>query len=63
MSSQLQGMKQFAPFSRRRKPFRSLRIVGDMLGSGLVTSLARPDGNTTGVSILARELTANDRTS
>ena len=29
-------------------------IVGDMLGSGLVTSLARPDGNTTGVSILAR---------
>ena len=30
-------------------------IVGDMLGSGLVTSLARPDGNTTGVSILAVE--------
>jgi putative ABC transport system substrate-binding protein len=30
-------------------------IVGDMLGSGLVTSLARPDGNTTGVSILAEE--------
>jgi putative tryptophan/tyrosine transport system substrate-binding protein len=30
-------------------------IVGDMLGSGLVTSLARPDGNTTGVSILADE--------
>ena len=29
-------------------------IVGDMLGSGLVNSLARPDGNTTGVSILAR---------
>jgi len=28
-------------------------LVGDMLGSGLVTSLARPDGNTTGVSILA----------
>jgi putative ABC transport system substrate-binding protein len=27
-------------------------IVGDMLGSKLVTSLARPDGNTTGVSIL-----------
>jgi hypothetical protein len=26
-----------------------------MLGSGLVTSLARPDGNTTGVSILAIE--------
>ena len=30
-------------------------IVGDMLGSGLVTSLARPEGNTTGVSILAGE--------
>jgi putative tryptophan/tyrosine transport system substrate-binding protein len=30
-------------------------IVGDMLGSGLVTSLARPDGNTTGVSILTFE--------
>jgi putative tryptophan/tyrosine transport system substrate-binding protein len=30
-------------------------IVGDMLGSGLVTSLARPEGNTTGVSILADE--------
>jgi putative ABC transport system substrate-binding protein len=29
--------------------------VSDMLGSGLVTSLARPDGNTTGVSILADE--------
>ena len=28
-------------------------MVGDMLGSRLVTSLARPDGNTTGVSILA----------
>jgi putative ABC transport system substrate-binding protein len=30
-------------------------IVGDMFGSGLVTSLARPEGNTTGVSILADE--------
>jgi putative ABC transport system substrate-binding protein len=30
-------------------------IVGDMLGSDLVNSLARPDGNTTGVSILAFE--------
>jgi putative tryptophan/tyrosine transport system substrate-binding protein len=31
-------------------------IVGDMLGSGLVNSLARPEGNTTGVSILSFEL-------
>ena len=30
-------------------------MVGDMLGSGLVNSLARPDGNTTGVSILTFE--------
>jgi putative tryptophan/tyrosine transport system substrate-binding protein len=30
-------------------------LVGDMLGSGLVSSLARPEGNTTGVSILAGE--------
>jgi putative ABC transport system substrate-binding protein len=35
---------------------KTIPIVGmsrDMLGSGLVTSLARPDGNTTGVSILS----------
>jgi putative tryptophan/tyrosine transport system substrate-binding protein len=31
-------------------------LVGDMLESGLVTSLARPDGNITGVSILAFEV-------
>jgi putative tryptophan/tyrosine transport system substrate-binding protein len=30
-------------------------MVSDMLGSGLVTSLARPDGNTTGVSMLTVE--------
>jgi len=30
-------------------------IVSDMLGSGLVTSLARPEGNTMGVSILVPE--------
>jgi putative ABC transport system substrate-binding protein len=37
----------------------TIPIVGmtdDMLGSGLVASLARPGGNTTGVSILATEL-------
>jgi putative ABC transport system substrate-binding protein len=33
-----------------------LGITDDMVGSGLVHSLARPDGNTTGVSILASEL-------
>ena len=37
----------------------SIPIVGsadDMVGSGLVRSLARPGGNTTGISILATEL-------
>jgi putative ABC transport system substrate-binding protein len=33
-----------------------LGITPDMIGSGLVNSLARPDGNTTGISILATEL-------
>jgi putative ABC transport system substrate-binding protein len=33
-----------------------LGITDDMIGSGLVHSLARPEGNTTGVSILASEL-------
>jgi len=31
-------------------------VTDDMVGSGLVNSLARPNGNTTGVSILATEL-------
>jgi putative ABC transport system substrate-binding protein len=38
---------------------KTIPIVGvteDMVGSGLVNSLARPNGNTTGVSILATEL-------
>jgi putative ABC transport system substrate-binding protein len=33
-----------------------LAITDDMVGSRLVSSLAKPDGNTTGVSILATEL-------
>ena len=33
-----------------------LGIADDMVGQGLVDSLARPNGNTTGVSILAAEL-------
>jgi putative tryptophan/tyrosine transport system substrate-binding protein len=31
-------------------------ITDDMVGAGFVSSMARPDGNTTGVSILATEL-------
>ena len=40
---------------------QTIPIVGmtdDMVGSGLVAGLARPDGNTTGVAILAPELNA-----
>jgi putative tryptophan/tyrosine transport system substrate-binding protein len=33
-----------------------LALTDDMVGSGLVRSLASPDGNTTGVSLLATEL-------
>jgi putative ABC transport system substrate-binding protein len=38
---------------------QTIPIIGatdDMVGSGLAASLARPGGNTTGVSLLAREL-------
>ena len=35
----------------------------DMVEAGLVKSLARPDGNATGASFLAANLTANDRKS
>ena len=33
-----------------------LAMTDDMLGSGLVNSLARPDGNTTGITVLAADL-------
>jgi putative tryptophan/tyrosine transport system substrate-binding protein len=33
-----------------------LAITDDMVGEGVVSSMARPTGNTTGVSILATEL-------
>ena len=38
---------------------RIVAMTDDMVGSGLVASLARPGGNTTGVSILASELDVN----
>jgi putative tryptophan/tyrosine transport system substrate-binding protein len=51
MSSRLLATKQSAPLSRRRKP-SIVAFAGDLLESGLVTSLARPGGNTTGVNFL-----------
>ena len=45
---------------------RTIPILGngaDLLGSGLVRSLAKPGGNFTGVSFLASELTENGRKS
>jgi putative tryptophan/tyrosine transport system substrate-binding protein len=50
------GEETVRAIQQATKTIPIVAIVGDMLGSGLVTSLARPDGNTTGVSILAREL-------
>jgi putative tryptophan/tyrosine transport system substrate-binding protein len=45
---------------------KTIPIIGvsdDMVGEGLVDSLSRPNGNTTGVSILATNLTENSRNS
>jgi putative ABC transport system substrate-binding protein len=47
------------PIRAAQKATKTIPILGitdDMLGAGLVNTLARPDGNTTGVSILATEL-------
>jgi ABC-type uncharacterized transport system substrate-binding protein len=40
---------------RATKTIPIVGLVGDMVGSGFVNSLSRPDGNTTGASILAQE--------
>jgi putative tryptophan/tyrosine transport system substrate-binding protein len=49
-----------APFTlaaqKATKTVPIVSIADDMVGSGLVKSLARPGGNTTGISILATEL-------
>jgi putative ABC transport system substrate-binding protein len=49
------GDETVRAIQKATKTIPIVAIVGDMLGSGLVTSLARPDGNTTGVSILTVE--------
>ena len=41
---------------RATKTIPIVAVTDDMVGTGLVSSLARPDGNTTGISILAGEL-------
>ena len=38
-----------------------IAMTEDMVGADLVVSLARPGGNTTGISLLSPELAANDR--
>jgi ABC-type uncharacterized transport system substrate-binding protein len=48
-----------AAFRAAQRATQTIPIVGitdDMVGSGLVRSLAKPGGNTTGISILATEL-------
>src|SRR5262249_16676832 len=54
------GGRGIAAYSEARRSVRqTIPIVGmadDMVGSGLAASMARPGGNTTGVSILSPEL-------
>jgi putative ABC transport system substrate-binding protein len=47
------GEEAVLALEQATKTIPIIAIVSDMLGFGLVTSLARPDGNVTGVSILA----------
>ena len=56
MSSMSAVVMQFVPYSTRRKRFRSLELQMTWLDRDWLNSLARPNGNTTGVSILATEL-------
>ena len=49
------GEQAIRAVQQATKTIPIVAIAGDMLGSGLVNSLARPEGNTTGVSILALE--------
>ena len=49
------GDEAIRALQRATKTIPIIAITDDMLGSGFVNSLARPDGNTTGVNILGRE--------
>jgi putative tryptophan/tyrosine transport system substrate-binding protein len=50
------GPSRIRAVQQATKTIPILGVVDDMIGSGLVTSLAHPNGNTTGVSGFAREL-------
>ena len=52
MSSPL-GEEAIRALQQATKTIPIVAIGGDLLGSGFVKSLSRPDGNTTGVSFLA----------
>jgi putative ABC transport system substrate-binding protein len=56
------GEEAIRTLQRATKPIPIVAVGGDLFGSGFVKSLSRPEGNTTGVSILHSKLTANDRT-
>ena len=47
------GEQNILTLQQATKTIPIVALASDMLESGLVTSLARPEGNTTGVSILA----------
>jgi putative tryptophan/tyrosine transport system substrate-binding protein len=49
------GEEAVRALQQATKTIPIVAIGGDLLGSGFVNSLSRPDGNTTGVSILAGE--------
>jgi putative ABC transport system substrate-binding protein len=49
------GNDAFRAVQQATKTIPIVALVGDMVGSGFVNTLSRPDGNTTGVSILAEE--------
>ena len=49
------GEETVLAVQRATKTVPIVALASDLLGSGLVTSLARPEGNITGVSILAGE--------
>jgi len=49
------GFESIRALQQATRTIPIVAMTNDMLGDGLVKSLARPEGNTTGVSILAAE--------